>query len=67
MKKLISTLLSVCLLIGALSGLFTVNLFAAEDPDIDLSAIDYLTEVYYTAENKLATMTNRFEKGDYQI
>jgi len=67
MKKFISTLLSVCLLIGALSGLFTVNLFAAEDPDIDLSAIDYLTEVYYTAENKLATMTNRFEKGDYQI
>ncbi len=69
-KRLISTLLTVCLLIGSLSGLFTVNLFAAEPtstPTVDLSSIDYLKEVYYTEEQKLATMEMRFEKGDYQL
>ena len=65
-KRIISTLLTVCLLLGSLSGLFTVNLFAAET-EIDLSSIDYTKEVYHTAEEKLATMTMRFEKGDHQI
>jgi hypothetical protein len=59
------------MLLGSLSGLFTVTLFAAEGTEapaeIDLSAIDYLKEPYYTAEQKLATMKMRFERGDYQI
>lgn len=66
-KKIISTLLTVCLLLGSLSGLFTVNLFAAETTSVDLSSINYFTEVYYTAEQKLATMKMWFEKGDYQL
>ena len=74
-KKIISTLLTVCMLLGSLSGLFVLQT-SAEDAtsetdttveEIDLSKIDYLTQVYYTAEEKLATMKMRFEKGDYQL
>ena len=69
MKKLISTLLTVCMLLGALTGLFTFEVFAAnEDEDeIDWSSVDFTTEAYYTAEEKLATMELRFEKGEYQL
>ena len=76
-KRIISTLLTVCLLLGSLSVLFAFNVSAAETSaetgttnnteEIDLSKINYLTEPYYTAEEKLATMTMRFEKGDYQL
>ena len=69
LKRLISTLLTVCMLFGAMTGLFTFEVFAAdEDEDeIDWSEVDFTTEAYYTAEEKLATMEMRFEKGDYQI
>ena len=69
MKKLISTLLTVCMLFGAMTGLFTFEAFAADDGEdkIDWSTIDFTTEAYYNAEEKLATMKMRFEKGDYQI
>ena len=74
-KRIISSILTVCLLIGSLSGVFAVSLFAEEAttpetpaaPTVDLSSINYLKEAYYTADQKLATMTNRFTKGDYQI
>ena len=75
--RIISTLLTVCLLLGSLSVLFTLGA-SAEDAvtstgntsateEIDLSKINYLTEVYHSAEEKLATMKMRFEKGDYQL
>ena len=69
MKKLISTLLTVCMLFGAMTGLFTFEVFAAneEEEEIDWSEVDFTTEAYYTADEKLATMEKRFEKGDYQI
>ena len=71
-KKIISSLLTVCMLLGSLSGIFSITAFAAEadspeTPEIDLSSINYLTEAYYTADQKLQTMEMRFEKGDYQI
>ena len=75
--RIISTLLTVCLLLGSLSVLFTIGA-SAEDvetttgttgtaEEIDLSKINYLTEAYHSAEEKLATMKMRFEKGDYQL
>ena len=71
-KKLISALLSVCMLLGALSGLFAFSASAAETTagDVqkeDITKIDYLTKVYYTAQEKLDTMEMRFAKGDYQL
>ena len=68
-KKLISTLLTVCMLFGAMAGIFTFPTFAADDneDEIDWTQVDFTTEAYYTAEEKLATMELRFEKGDYQI
>ena len=68
-KKLISTLLTVCMLLGAMAGLFTFEAFAAEEDEdeINWSEVDFTTEKYYTAEEKIATMELRFEKGDYQI
>ena len=69
MNRIISLLLTVCFLLGAMTGLCSVGVSAATEPkeQIDLSAINYTTEVYYTAEDKLATMTMAFEKGDYQL
>ena len=74
--RIISTLLTVCLLLGSLSVLFAFNA-SAEDAattvttgkaeEIDLSKINYLTQAYHTAEEKLATMKMRFAKGDYQL
>ena len=69
MKKLISTLLTLCMLLGALTGLFTFEAFAAEEDEdeINWSEVDFTTEAYYSADEKLATMELRFEKGDYQL
>jgi len=72
-KKLISALLSVCMLLGALSGLFVFGASAAETTVADetqkedITKIDYLTKVYRTAQEKLDTMTMRFAKGNYQL
>lgn len=67
LNKIVSTLLTVCMLAGALSGLFVFEVSAANEEEIDLSAIDYTTQIYYTPEEKLATMSMMFEKGDYQL
>ena len=66
MNKIVSALLTVCMVLGSFAGLFTFDISAAND-DVDLSEINYLTQVYYTPEEKLATMTMAFEKGDYQL
>lgn len=72
MKKIISLLLTVCTLLGAMTGMMAFGASAADAnspsaPEIDLSEIDYTKEIYYTADDKLATMTMMFEKGDYQL
>lgn len=72
LNRIISLLLTVCFLLGAMTTLGAVGVSAAEPAaapkeEIDLSTINYATEVYYTAEDKLATMTMAFEKGDYQL
>ena len=72
MKRIISLLLTVCFILGAMAGLGSVGVSAAEttgsnEKEIDLSAINYTLERYYTPEDKLATMTMAFEKGDYQL
>ncbi len=69
LNKILSTLLTVCMVLSSLSGLFVFEISAApaSDNDIDLSAIDYFTQTYFTPEEKLATMTLAFEKGDYQL
>ena len=66
LNKIVSTLLTVCMVLGSFAGLFTFDISAA-DEKIDPSEINYLTQVYYTPEEKLATMTMAFEKGDYQL
>ena len=73
LNRMISLLLTVCCLLGAMTGLCSVDASAAtttstgKKEEIDLSAINYTTEKYYTPEDKLATMTMAFEKGDYQL
>ena len=72
LNRMISLLLTVCFVLGSLTCLCTVGVSAAETTaakkeEIDLSEINYTTEIYYTAEDKLATMALAFEKGDYQL
>jgi hypothetical protein len=69
LNRMISLLLTVCFVLGSVAGLSVVGVSAAEDTsnNIDLSAIDYVNTVYYTPEDKLATMKMAFEKGDYQL
>ena len=69
LNRMISLLLTVCFVLSALTSLLTVSVSAADtkEEEIDLSAINYTTEIYYTAEDKLATMALAFEKGDYQL
>ncbi len=69
LNKILSTLLTVCMVLGSFSGLFAFEISAApaSNNDINLSKIDYFTQVYYTPEEKLATMELAFEKGDYQL
>ncbi len=69
-NRIMSMLLTVCMVLGSLSGLFVIEIAAAPATTVnntDLSQIDYLTKVYYSGEEKLATMTMAFEKGDYQL
>ncbi len=75
-KRIISTLLTVCMLLGSLTGLFAIEAFAEDvvdtvvdnkEEELDLSSINYFKEAYYTADEKLATMEMRLQKGDYQL
>ena len=72
-KRIISMLLTVCMLLGTLTGLLAIETFAedtvvdTDSEELDLSSINYLKEAYYTADEKLATMEMRLQKGDYQL
>ncbi len=82
MYKLISMLLTVIMLLGAMSALFTVEMLAAdtetaeqetteETTDTDQveakEEIDYITEIFATPDDKLATMRLALEKDGYQL
>lgn len=75
MKKLrlLSAFLTVVMVFGMLSVL---PVFAAEeeeplmpglDPETNLPTIDYITQVYNTPEDKLATMTKYLDNGGYEL
>jgi len=75
MKKfrLLSAFLTVVMVLGLLTAALPV--YAAEEeelvPGIDeetgLPTINYLTQIYNTPEEKLATMTKYLEKGNYSF
>ena len=74
--KLISLFLTVLMLLGTFSVLFTVNVFAADDEaaeddeqiTVEVEKVaDYTTQIFATPEEKLATMTLFLTKGDYQL
>ena len=69
-KKLISWLLAVLMLCGTLTC-FSITVSAAETTTdtgtAEADDIDYLTKVFATPEEKLATMKLYTTKGNYQI
>ncbi|MCI8389028.1 MAG: hypothetical protein HFE63_11275 [Clostridiales bacterium] len=74
MKKirLLSAFLTVVMVFGMLSAL---PVFAEDeeplvpglDPDTNLPTINYITQVYATPEDKLATMTKYLDNGGYEL
>lgn len=71
-KRIISTFLAIVMVLGAFSALFTVQVFAAEDTssetESDTTLIgDYVTKVYNSPEEKLATMELMRTVGKYQL
>ena len=76
MFKLISMLLSVVMIMGAVIALFTVETLAADtvttgavalSDDSSTGSIDYMTQYFATPEEKLATMTVAYEKDGVRI
>ena len=74
--KLISLFLTVLMLLGTFSVLFTTNVFAADKTEegddeqitVEIEEIaDYTTQLFATPEEKLATMKLFLTKGDYQL
>ena len=72
--KLISLFLTVLMLLGTFSVLFTTNVFAADETEegddeqitVEIEEIaDYTTQLFATPEEKLATMKLFLTKGDY--
>ena len=72
-KRIISTFLAIVMVLGAFSALFTVQVFAAEgstkaETESDTTLIgDYVTKVYNSPEEKLATMELMRTVGNYQL
>ncbi len=64
-KKFLSVLLVLCMVFGGL----TPTVFAAEEKaeEVVEETINYLKDKFETAEQKLATMTLKLERFDYQI
>ncbi|MBQ9806330.1 MAG: hypothetical protein IJW49_07485 [Clostridia bacterium] len=68
MKRIISTLLAVIMLLGSFAAFSTVGVSAASD-DIDkvIQNTYVKDEVYNTPEEKLATMKKTFTRGNYEL
>ena len=71
MKKILSLLLAVMMMVGTLSGMLAVGASAEEQTEMtddDIESI-YTETIYKTPDEKLTaeTMKMRMEKGDYQL
>lgn len=76
-KRIISTLLTLAFVLGALTGIVTfssVGVLAAETTDSDggvadsgVAIEDYLTTVYNNPEEKLATMQRMLSRDGYEL
>ncbi len=76
-NKIVSLLLTVVMLIGSLTALLTVNVFAADSFDEDgihyekienaKTAEDYTEKLYKNADEKIATMQLAFRSNGYKI
>lgn len=65
-KKFLSVLLVLCMVVGGM----TPTVFAAKDTEEEETVketINYLKDTFATAEQKLATMTLKLERYNYQI
>ena len=72
-KRIISLLLTVCMLLSMLFSVVILETSAAQDEDdnknkdIDEIVEEYLTKKFNTPEEKLATMTKRLSKDGYEL
>ena len=77
-QKIISLLLAVIMLCSAMTGLSVITASAATTasgsssgsnaaPGEEEDTLDYLTEIFATPEDKLATMQQMYAKGNYAI
>lgn len=74
-KRIISLLLTVCMLLSMLLSITVFDIFAAEEEgegteestDIEDIVEQYLTKQFNTPEEKLATMTKRLSKDGYEL
>lgn len=64
--RIISALLTLILVLGAVAELSILPVFAA-DQEEEEQTIDYRTEVYATPEEKLATMSLEVQVGPYEL
>ena len=78
--KIISMLLTVFMILSALTVLFTVEVFAAEEetesttenegtnePEKDKASVDYINQYFATPEEKLETMDIAYEKDGIRL
>lgn len=63
MKKIISGMLALLMTLSAFVGLCAVPVSAANEEQ----TIDYVSKVFLTAEEKLATMEKRVTRGNYSV
>ena len=73
-NRIISLLLTALLLLGSLSVLSVVSVYAAENSsdggtsgEETTTKVDYTKKVYATPEEKLATMRLAFTKGNFEL
>ncbi|MDD4772196.1 MAG: DUF5696 domain-containing protein, partial [Eubacteriales bacterium] len=69
MKKFrfISALLTFIMVFGAVGNLSVLPVYAAEATEEEAEPINYLTEVFATAEDKLATMELKLDAFGYEL
>jgi len=67
MKRIISTLLAVVMLLGSFTVFSTVGVSAAADDSDKVIQNTYVKTVYNTPEEKLATMKKAFTRGNYEL
>ena len=71
-KRILSTLLAIAMVLGSLSAVFSVQVFAAAtttttDKTESTKIGDYVTKVYNNPEEKLQTMEMMRQEGNFQL